>query len=129
LGARRGFAIAGSASVDHVASYGDPCAPSTSTALDRLRLHASKRGLGVPRSKRPVAVPAYRARRRSAARRAALTTQHLLLVRLAAHLADEINTRYDLDRFVLYAIPPQGGPVTYSDPPDPARDNVPGHHS
>lgn len=62
-----------------------------------------------------VAVPAYRARRRSAERRAALAAQHLLLSRLASHLAEQFNERYDLDRYVLYPVPPQGGPVALDD--------------
>jgi hypothetical protein len=62
-----------------------------------------------------VAVPYYRASRRSAARRAALTTQHVLLTRPAAALADELDRRYDLDRYVLYPIPPQGEPVLHDD--------------
>lgn len=62
-----------------------------------------------------VAVPAYRARRRSGERRAALAGQHLLLSGLADRLAEQLNQRYDLDRYVLYPVPPQGGPVENND--------------
>jgi hypothetical protein len=62
-----------------------------------------------------VAVPAYRARRRSGELRAALTAQHVLLSRVAGRLAEQLNARYDLDRFVLYPVPPGGGPAEMAD--------------